>query len=39
MNEGYVLAGYGITVVSLAFYALRILRRGRALAKEAQRWP
>ena len=32
MNE-YVAAGYGITVVSIALYALRILLRGRALAR------
>lgn len=33
MNSGYVLAGYGITVGSLGLYAVRVLRRGRALAR------
>ena len=29
----YVVAGYGITIVSLAAYAGWVLRRGRTLAK------
>jgi heme exporter protein CcmD len=29
----YVAAGYGITFVVLAGYALRVVRRGRALAR------
>jgi hypothetical protein len=33
MSDGYVLAGYGITVGSLGLYALRVLRRGRVLAR------
>lgn len=33
MSSGYVLAGYGITVAALGLYALRVLRRGRALAR------
>lgn len=31
----YVLAGYGLTLATLTLYALRILRRGRALTREA----
>ena len=34
MNS-YVLAGYGITVASIALYALRILFRGRSLARRS----
>ena len=33
MSGGYVLAGYGITVGSLVLYAVRVLRRGRVLAR------
>lgn len=33
MSGGYVMAGYGITVGSLALYAVRVLRRGRVLAR------
>jgi hypothetical protein len=33
--NAYVLAGYGLTLATLALYALRILRRGRALSREA----
>jgi heme exporter protein CcmD len=29
----YVVAGYAITLVTLAGYALRVIRRGRALAR------
>jgi hypothetical protein len=29
----YVLAGYGLTFVVLTGYALRVIRRGRALAR------
>ncbi len=34
--NGYVAAGYGITLVTLAAYALRTLRRGRVLARAAR---
>lgn len=30
---GYVVAGYGVTLVGLAAYAVRILRRSRALGR------
>lgn len=30
---GYVIAGYGVTAVTLIAYSLRVLRRGRALAR------
>ena len=33
MSEGYVFAGYGITVATLGLYALRVLRRGRNLRR------
>ena len=33
MSDGYVLAGYGITVGTLVLYALRVLRRGRVLSR------
>ena len=33
MSDGYVLAGYGITVGTLGLYALRVLTRGRALGR------
>jgi hypothetical protein len=29
----YVLAGYGVTLVTLAAYTLRVIRRGRALTR------
>ena len=29
----YVVAGYGITLVVLAGYTLRVLRRGRAISR------
>jgi hypothetical protein len=29
----YAYAGYAVTVVTLALYTLRLLRRGRALAR------
>lgn len=35
MSEAYVLAGYGVTVGTLALYALRVARRGRALSRAA----
>ncbi|HUR22848.1 MAG TPA: hypothetical protein VMZ73_03145 [Acidimicrobiales bacterium] len=31
--SGYVIAGYGVTVVTLAAYSLRVVRRGRALTR------
>lgn len=31
--DGYVLAGYGLTVGAIVVYAVRVLRRGRALAR------
>ena len=34
--NGYVAAGYGITLVTLALYALRVLRRGRSLSRAAR---
>ncbi|CAN5673900.1 hypothetical protein BH24ACT2_BH24ACT2_01710 [soil metagenome] len=34
--NAYVAAGYGITLITLAAYALRILRRGRALSRAAR---
>lgn len=30
---GYVAAGYGVTLVALGAYALRVVRRGRALSR------
>ena len=30
---GYVVAGYGVTLVGLAAYAVGLLRRGRALTR------
>ena len=37
----YVLAGYGVTVATLALYALRVVVRSRALARDGrhQPWP
>jgi hypothetical protein len=41
-HVGYVAAGWGIALVSLGAYALRTVRRGRALAAqvppEERRW-
>lgn len=37
MNSGYVLAGYGVTVGTLALYALRVRARLRRAAKPAAR--
>lgn len=34
--SGYVIAGYGVTVVTLGAYALRVLRRGRSLARSVR---
>ena len=34
--NGYVAAGYGITLVTLAAYALRTLARGRSLSRRAR---
>ena len=31
--DPYVFAGYGLTLATLAAYAARVLRRGRALAR------
>lgn len=33
MSEGYVYAGYGVTLATLGLYALRVLARGRALRR------
>jgi CcmD family protein len=30
---GYVIAGYGISLVTLGLYSLRVIRRRRALEK------
>jgi heme exporter protein D len=41
-HAGYVAAGWGISLAVLGAYALRTVRRGRALAKrvapEDRRW-
>ena len=41
-NLGYVAAGWGIALVTLAAYAVRTIRRGRALARRVpaaeRRW-
>jgi heme exporter protein D len=41
-HVGYVAAGWGISLVALAAYAVRTVRRGRALAErvppEERRW-
>lgn len=41
-HVGYVLTGWGIALVALGGYALRTVRRGRALAEqvppEDRRW-
>jgi hypothetical protein len=34
--NAYVAAGYGITLATLGLYALRVLRRGRALSRTAR---
>ena len=34
--SGYVFAGYGVTVVSLALYALSVARRSRNLDRSAR---
>ena len=38
----YVVAGYGLTALTLAAYTLRLLRRGRGLTRtlppEERRW-
>ena len=34
--SGYVVAGYGVTLVTLAAYAVRVVRRGRALSRSAE---
>lgn len=31
--SGYVVAGYAVTVVTLAAYSLRVVLRGRALTR------
>ncbi|HUP71150.1 MAG TPA: hypothetical protein VM142_15260 [Acidimicrobiales bacterium] len=31
--SGYVIAGYGVTVATLAAYSLRVVLRGRALTR------
>ncbi len=35
--SGYVLGGYGATIVILAVYSLRTLARGRALTGQLKR--
>ena len=35
--DAYVVAGYGITLATLALYSLRLLRRGRVLGRAAER--
>ena len=30
---GYVYAGYGITLVTLGLYSIRVVRRGRVLSR------
>ena len=36
MIDPYVGAGYGVTLVALGLYALRVLRRGRALSRSSR---
>jgi hypothetical protein len=36
-DASYIAAGYGIVFGTLALYALRLLRRGRALARKVPR--
>jgi hypothetical protein len=33
--DAYVAAGYGVTLVTLSAYALRVVRRSRALSRSA----
>jgi hypothetical protein len=33
VSEGYVYAGYGVTLATLALYAVRVLARGRSLRR------
>ena len=33
-NVGTIVAGYGITIVAIAFYAAWIINRGRAIGEE-----
>ena len=39
----YVYAGYGITLVTIALYSIRVLRRGRLLSRflppKEKTWP
>ena len=41
-HAGYVAAGWGVSLLVLAAYGLRVLRRGRAVARrvppEERRW-
>ncbi|MGH9183858.1 MAG: hypothetical protein ACRDZ9_08660 [Acidimicrobiales bacterium] len=37
--NGYVAAGYGVTVVTLATYSARVLWRGRRLARRVRARP
>jgi hypothetical protein len=41
-HGGYLVAGYSVMLGSLSLYALRLVRRGRALARalppEERRW-
>lgn len=41
-HVGYVAAGWSITLLTLALYAVRVLRRGRSLSRqvppEMRRW-
>jgi hypothetical protein len=39
VSEGYVFAGYGVTVAALGLYAVRVLRRGRSLRRAAGEAP
>ncbi|MGH9179977.1 MAG: hypothetical protein ACRD0N_15705 [Acidimicrobiales bacterium] len=39
MSDGYVLAGYGITMGTLGLYAARVLWRGRALGRSLRERP
>ena len=39
MSEGYVYAGYGVTLATLALYALRVLGRGRSLRRALRGTP
>lgn len=35
----YVAAGYGVTLVTLALYAMHVLHRGRTLSRDASPAP